>query len=185
MPPVAGIGADHRVNARFLRRIETQLLHLARLQQMAGQENLVRARHEGARRGVRRRGRLLGGEADLLQTPGCRMARLCGIRSKFSKRNSTGLPACTTNTSRSKDIRSGSVPTRTTRTPNSPNSVRIFLAWSDGKQRRQGVGELHRFQGDIRGTVLNGNLADGAEQLIHQCRRLFLRPELRGTRCKA
>ena len=57
--PVAGIGADIGIDAGRGRRRPAQLLRLARLQQRAGEQNLVRFRHEMARLKLRiRRARL-------------------------------------------------------------------------------------------------------------------------------
>ena len=70
------------------------------------------------------------------------MTKLCGIRSVFSKRISTGLPACTTSRSLSKSIWSGTVPRRITRTPSSPSSLRTCLASFSGSKDGEGVGQL-------------------------------------------
>ena len=90
------------------------------------------------------------------------MTKLCGIRSVFSKTNSTGLPARTTITSLSYAICSNTVPMRITRTPSSPSSARGLLAIGRRQQAGQRVGELQRVERRRRCPVGGRHLLDRA-----------------------
>ena len=72
------------------------------------------------------------------------ITKLWGIRSVFSKMNSTGRPARTAIVSLSYDIRSNSVPIRITRTPSSSSSPRKSPRVGRRQQPGQRVGELQR-----------------------------------------
>ena len=157
-PPVAGIGADVGIDARLASgAVKLELLRLARLEQPAGEQDLVRA----AGRSCRSRAPGLGGRRlgragrPLRASPGWVTTKLCGIRSVFSKTISTGLPAWTTSRSLSKSIWSvHACRARITRTPSSPSSLRTCLGLGPAAAAPASASaELQRVERRRRGPV--------------------------------
>ena len=91
-PPVAGIGADVRIDAGLRGGGEAELLGLARLEQAAGQQDLAATPGRIAAAPRRAGGRRLGQQADLLEGAGLASPRSCAASCRCSRRRSP--PAC-------------------------------------------------------------------------------------------
>ena len=96
--PVAGVGADIRINARLVGALKLSFCISRGCSSRTREKDLA----EG---GTKRRAWTPGPGGTLRDLPsssiepGWAITKLCGIRSMFSKMNSTGLPACKTSTS--------------------------------------------------------------------------------------
>ena len=170
-PPMTGIRADIRINARLRRRDEAQLLRLPRLKEPAGEQDFSRLRHVLPGRSAGLQSRSFRGQADFLHRPRLRDDQVMRHQVDVLEHDFHRLAG----PNRNQLLVVGHL-LRQRADADHPHAefrqLRAGLLRRSGRQQRgKGVGEFQRVERRGRSPIRDGNLLHMADHHRQQRRR--------------